>query len=110
MSFYDFALDSGLITGFGWAFGIDLLFWSWAVVTFLAFLNLFIPDPLPFVDEVILFLISVGLLLLMAFRGLVGFFDGIYGIATNPAVVGFLVTITALYVGGRIRDKQVKKK
>ena len=38
--------------------------------TFIAFVDLVIPDPLPFIDEIVLFLISMGLLAAFAIRGI----------------------------------------
>lgn len=99
-----------LVSGLGWLFGIDLLFWAWAVVTFLAFVNLFVPDPLPFVDEFLLFAISIVLLLLMAARGTFGLIGSAIDVITNPAVVGFTVTLLLLFIGGRImKNRKVKR-
>jgi hypothetical protein len=37
----------------------DVFFWVMVVITVLFWLDLFIPDPLPFIDEIILFVLMV---------------------------------------------------
>jgi hypothetical protein len=99
------------ITGFGYWLGIDFLFWAWAIVTVIAFIDLFIPDPIPYVDEAFLIGTSIILLLVMAARGSVGFFGVIKDAITNPAVIGFAVTMAVLLIGGKVlKERRGKKK
>jgi hypothetical protein len=99
MAFFDF------IVNFGFWFGVDFLFWAWAIVTVIAFIDLFIPDPLPFVDEAVLIMISIGLLLLMAARGSLRFLGDAIRYLSHPAVIAFVATIAVLYFGNKIYQK-----
>jgi hypothetical protein len=95
---------------FGLWFGIDFLFWAWAIVTALAFIDLLIPDPLPFVDEAVLIMGSIGLLIALAVRGGASFIVKSVNYLSNPAVIAFVVTMAALLIGNAIYKKMNKRK
>ena len=94
----------------GYAFGIDWLFWSWAIITAIAFIDIIIPDPLPFVDEAVLITISVILLLALALRGTLNFLSDIWGYVTHPITIAFTLTLLLLIIGNKIYKKNVKVK
>lgn len=84
---------------------VDLLFWAWVAVTLLAFANMFIPDPIPFIDEALLVTISIILLLALAVRGITGTVAEVWAAIGGPGVAfaAALVTLTLL---DRIRSKK----
>ena len=89
---------------------IDWLFWAWAVITIIAFIDLFIPDPIPFIDEAVLVTTSILLLMALAVRGAVGLIQKISGFLAQPIVAAFLITLVVLVVGNKIYQRQRKKK
>lgn len=89
---------------------IDWLFWIWVIVTILAFLNLIIPDPLPFVDEAILILIFFALLGALIVRMIVRGITSLVGTITHPAVIAFVATLIILFIYDRFKKKKKKKK
>ena len=95
---------------FGFLFGIDFLFWTWAIVTVLAFIDLFLP--LPIVSKALLFGLSVGLLLALFARSTLNFIGTSWSYLTHPATMAFLITIAILIVGSKAykKFKKVKKK
>ena len=84
---------------------VDILFGAWAVVTVLAFLDLFIPDPLPFVDEIVLFILSGVLLAALALRGIGNFFSQVASTAQDPFVLGFVLTVAGIFIFNKFRRK-----
>lgn len=89
---------------------IDVLLISWAVVTVLAFIDLVIPDPLPFIDEIILFIISMILLGALAIRGAGDALSAAWFYIGHPLTLTFLLTTGLLYFIDRKRKKKTNKK
>lgn len=87
----------------------DILLISWAVVTVIAFVDLLIPDPLPFIDEIALFITSMALLVALAIRGIGGVLSTAWQWISHPLVMTFLITIFFLFIVDKVRKKNKKK-
>jgi hypothetical protein len=88
---------------------IDWLFWSWVVVTILMFIDLFIPDPIPFIDEIILIVLFFVGLGALALRGSLQFMSTIYTGITHPGLIAFIVTLIIILSYGKIKNKYKTK-
>jgi hypothetical protein len=90
-------------------FGADLLFYGWIVITVLLFVDILIPDPLPFIDEFILgalFFAGIALLGIRSIRESIG---GISGFFESPLIIGFAVALVVLFIGAQIYDRLPNK-
>jgi hypothetical protein len=91
-------------------FGTDILFYGWVVITILLFIDILIPDPIPFVDEFILgalFFLGIALLGVRTIRESIG---GISGFFESPLVLAFAGTLIVLFVGTQIYDRLPQNK
>ncbi len=89
---------------------IDILFWAWILVTIALFIDIIIPDPIPFVDELILGILFVIGLVALFLRRLIGVFTTTFDTFLSPGVLAFIVVIVILYVGKNILSKKRGKK
>jgi hypothetical protein len=74
----------------------DWLFTVWVIVTIIWGLDLVIPDPIPFIDEMLLGVVWFLLLGALFVRWLLTGVEQGLNFILNPGVLAFLITITAL--------------
>lgn len=103
-----------LITGFLFqGAGIDWLFWAFAIVTVLLFIDLIIPDPIPFVDEAVLTVMFIALLVGLILRGVFIGIESIIQYAFHPVVLSFVLGMGGIIVFDKIilnnRKRRQKK-
>lgn len=90
-------------------FNIELATGFAILVTLVFILDLFIPDPLPFIDEILLGIASIAAWT-WVFILRVGIALSTVGeILTSPLIVAFLVGILFFFVLSRFRPKKTKK-
>jgi len=89
---------------------LDWVFWAWVVVTILLFIDIIIPDPIPFIDEAILTILFFGGIAYMAGRSIMNGIDTIVQQVTHPAIIAFVVTMAALVIFGKIKNTIPKRR
>lgn len=106
----DISTAVSFIDIFNQIIAIDWLFWGWVIVTVLFFLDLVIPDPIPYIDEIflgVMFFVLLGALILrMIARGVIS----IFSTATHPLVLAFVGTLFILFLYAMISGKYKRKK
>jgi hypothetical protein len=90
--------------------GIDWLFWGWVVITILMVLDLFIPDPIPFIDEAILIILFLLGGIALTIRSFVLGFGNLVSAASHPLILAFVLTLGVLAIWNKFLRKDGKKK
>lgn len=88
---------------------IDWLFWGWVIITIAMFIDLLVPDPIPFIDEAILIILFFLGLAALAIRGAIRGIGSLYDAAMHPAFLAFAATMALLVIYGKF-SKQFEKK
>jgi hypothetical protein len=85
-----------------WLVQSDWLFGAWVIVTVLFAIDLIVPDPIPFIDEIILGIVFFVLLGALFIRWLlVGTFTGL-SYLFHPVVLSFTFTLILLLIGYKL--------
>lgn len=96
----------GLIVKFfttGHIGNFDLLFWAWAISIIIAFILLFIPDPITTAISIPLFGISIFLLSLLVLRGVSNTVMALWDIISHPFTVAFVASVLVLTIAKKIQ-------
>jgi len=71
----------------------DVFFWTMVVITVLFWIDLIIPDPIPFIDEILLFIAMVGGWFIYALFKIVTQGAELVGLITSPIAIIIIIAV-----------------